>query len=386
MSKNKFIIIFICFIDILWIWIFIPTLPELTKYYWVSAHNISYAITLFALFSFLFWPILWQLSDKYWRKWILFLCIIGSFISSFIMSISQLFSVFLIWRIINWITWGNISILQSMMNDISKDKEERMHNMWIMWWIFGMWFIIGPVLWALILPLGVKAPFWLMTWLAVIEIILILLFLSETNKNNLSIKKINLNPFKTIIKYIKNHEVSIIIYSFFLLILSSSMYQWMFTIFLNKHFWLPGHYAWYVMWWIWLWVAINQAFLLKRFWMKYFSLKKLFIITNFWILIIFLLLSFINNLPLFLAVFFILVFFQWLVNPIYQNEIVETSHVNDRWEVMWVLSSLQSMSMFIWPSISWILIDKNISMFMIATVIVFINIVLFLKKILWLIK
>lgn len=386
MNKNKFIIILVGFIDILAIWIFIPTMPDLASYYWVSAHSISYAITLFAFFSFLFGPILGQLSDKFWRKWILFLCIIWSFISSFIMSISQLFSVFLIWRVINWITGWNISIIQSMMNDISSTKEERMHNMWILWWLFGMWFIIGPVIWSLILPLWVKAPFWLMTGLALVELLLIAFLLSETNNYITKEKKIDINPLKTIIKYIKKKDVSILLISFFLLILSFSMYQWMFTIFLNKHFWVPWSYAWYVMWWIWLWIAINQAFLLKKFWMKYFSLKNLFIITNFWILIIFSLLSLINHLPLFLVVFYTLVFFQWVVNPIYQSEIVETSHITDRWEIMWVLSSLQSMSMFIWPSISWILIDKDISMFMFAALIILVNIVFFLRKILWLIK
>lgn len=375
MDKNKLTIILVWFVDILWIGIFIPTLPDLTIYYWVSAHSISYAIVLFALFSFLFWPILWQLSDKFWRKKILLLCIIGSFISSFIMSISQIFLVFLLGRIINGITGWNISIIQSMLSDISKTKEERMHNMWILGWLFGMWFIIWPIIWSLLLPLWVKAPFWFMTGLALVEIAMIFFLLSETNEH-ITNKKISLNPFWTILKYLKNKEVSIFLISFFTLILSFSLYQWMFPVFLAKHFHLPWYIAWYIMSWVWLFIAINQAFLLKRFWLKYFSLKQLFFITNIWIFIIFSLLSVINSLPLFLVVFYTLVFFQWVVNPIYQSEIVETTHLHDRWEIMWVMSSLQSMSMFIWPLIWWILIDKNISIFIFWSIIVFINILI----------
>lgn len=354
-------------------------MPDLTDYYGVSAHSISYAIVLFAFFSFLFGPILGQLSDKFGRKKILLLCIIGSFISSLMMSMSALFWVFLLGRVINGISWGNMSIIQSMMNDISKTKEERMHNMWILGWLFGMWFIIGPIIGALLLPYWVKAPFWLMTGLSIVEIIMIMVFLTETNHHINEIKKIDFNPLKTIIKYIKKKEVSIFLVSFFILISSFAMYQGMFTVFLHKHFWVPGSYSGYIMAGIGLGIAINQAFLLKRFWMKYFSLKQLFLITNFWIFIIFWLLSVINTLPLFLVVFYSLIFFQWVVNPIYQSEIVETAHLTDRWEIMWVLGSLQSMSMFIGPSISWILIDRNISIFMFAAGIVFVNILLLWK-------
>lgn len=377
MNKNKFIIILAWFIDILAFWIFIPTMPDLTKYYWVDAHSISYAIVFYAFFSFLFWPILWQLSDKYWRKIVLLLCIVWSFVSSLVMSLSVSFFVFLLWRIINWASWWNISVIQSMLNDISKTKEERMYNMWILWWLFGLGFIIWPTIWALLLTFwfGVKSIFWLMTWISLVEFFLVQFFLSETNKN-ITNKKININPFKIIIKYLKNKDSSLFLISFFILIFSFSLYQWMFTVFLNKHFWLPWDKAWYVMAWVWLAIAINQAFLLKRFWLKYFNLKSLFFISNIWIFIIFCLLSFINNLTLFLIVFYIMVPFQWLINPIYQSEIVETSHINDRWEIMWVLWSLQSITMFIWPLISWILIDKDISMFMFWAWIVFINLII----------
>lgn len=351
-------------------------MPDLQAYYGVSAHAISYAIVLFSFFTFLFGPILWQLSDRYGRKWILFLCIVWSFISSLMMCLSQLFWVFLLWRVVNGITGWNMTIIQAMMNDISPSKEERMQNMWLLWALFWMWFIIWPLIGAFILPFWVKAPFWLMTGLAVVEMIMIVFLLSETNKHISREKKIDGNPFRTLLKYFKNKDVSIFLISFFIIISSFSMYQWMFTVFLNKHFWVPWHYAGYVMAGIWLWIAINQAFLLKRFWMKYFSLKQLFIITNIGIFIIFSLLSIINYLPLFLWVFYSLVFFQWVVNPIYQSEIVETAHVSDRWEIMWVLTSLQSMSMFIGPLISGILIDKNISIFMFWAALVLWNILL----------
>lgn len=379
MDKIKIIILLIWFLDILWIGIFIPTLPDLAQYYWVSAHSISYAIVLYAFFSFFSSPILWQLSDKFWRRIVLIFCIIWTFVSSLIMSLSNIFIVFLLARIVNWFTGGNISVLQSMLSDISKTKEERMHNMWMIWALFWLGFIIWPVIWSFLLPFSIKAPFWFMTILAFIEMIIVILYLDETIKSKAN-KIIRLNPFWTILKYLKEDRVNLFISSFFILILSTSMYQWMFPVFLHAHFWIPWQVAWYIMSWVWLIVAFNQAFLLKKFWLKYFKLKNLFLLVNIWAFFLFLTLSFLTYFPAFLSTFYLLVLIFWLVAPIYSSEIVESTKEHDRWEIMWVLSSLQSVSMFIWPTIAWILIDKNISIFLWWAVILLLNL-FFLGKI-----
>ncbi len=300
------------------------------------------------------------------------------------MSISEIFIIFLLARIINWFTWWNISVLQSMLSDISKTKEERMHNMGMIWALFWMWFIIWPILGSLLLPFSIKAPFWFMTILSLIESIVVLFLLEETNKNKVN-KKINLNPTTTIIRFLKEPKINLFLTSFFILILSFSMYQWMFPVFLNAKFDIPWNIIWYIMAWVWIMIAFNQAFLLKKVWLKYFSLKNLFIIVNVAIFILFVILSFLNYFPIFLIVFYIMVLFAWVVNPIYAWEIVESTKEHDRWEIMWVLASLQSISMFIWPSVSWILIDKNISIFIWWAFIVFINII-FLRKIYKLLK
>ncbi|NUJ97161.1 MFS transporter [Candidatus Gracilibacteria bacterium] len=374
-DKNKLTIIIIGFLDVLSIGIFIPTLPDLITYYGVSAHMISYSIVAYGLFSFLSGPFLGQLSDRYGRKKILLLCVLGSFISSFFMSITSVFWAFLLGRIINGITGGNISIVQSMLSDISKTKEERLQNMGILGGLFGAGFIIGPIIGSLLLPFGVKAPFWFMTLFSLIEVFMLLLFLRETNENMVQ-KKIKVNPFGSIVKYLKNNEVKIFLISFFTLISSFSLYQGMLPVFLSKQYNLPGHTSGYVMSGIGLIIAINQAILLKKFWLKYFSLKKLFYISNIGIFIIFILLSIIKPLWLFLIVFFLLIFFQGIINPIYQGEIVENTHLHDRGEIMGVLSSLQSMSMFIGPLIGGFCIDKGISIFLLGSVIVFINILI----------
>lgn len=374
-DTNKLMIIFIGFLDILAIWIFVPTLPDLANYYWVSAQLISYAIVAYAFFSFIAGPVLGQLSDVFGRKKILILCILGSVASNLLMTLTASYAIFILARVINWITGGNISVISSMMSDISKDKKERMANMWMIWALFWLGFIVWPALWAMLLPFWVKAPFWLMTIASIFELVMMIIFLKETHLNTIK-KKINYNPFTSIFKFLKDTNVRIFIISLFTLILSFSLYQGMFPVFLAKEFALPAYVTWYIMSAMWLVIAFNQAFLLKRFWFKFFSLSKLFFIINIWIFILFVLLFLIKDLTTFLIVFFFLVALQWVVNPIYQSEIVENTGEHERWEIMWVMWSLQSMSMFIWPLIWGICIDRDISMFGFGAIIVFLNILI----------
>lgn len=381
MKLNKYIIILIWFLDILAIGIFIPTLPDLADYYRVSAHVISYALVAYAFFSFISWPVLWQLSDIFGRKKILFLCILGSFLSNLLMTLTTSFSIFILARIINWITWWNISIISSMMSDLSENKKDRMSNMWLIWSLFWLGFIIWPIIGWFLLPFWVKAPFWFMTIASVLEILAIIFLLKETNWNTIK-KKINYNPFSAIFKYLRNKEVNIFIFSFFMLMLSFSLYQWMFPVFLSKEFWVPWYVSGYIYSWIWLIIAINQAILIKRFWFKKFHLKTLFYIINIWIFLSFSILFFIKDLYLFLFIFFFLILLQWVVNPIYQSEIVENTAIHNRGEVMWVLGSLQSIGMFIWPLFAGFCIDKSISIFWFWAILVLINIFIVMKLVL----
>jgi MFS family permease len=217
-----------------------------------------------------------------------------------------------------------------------------------------------------------------MTITSIIEIFAIVFFLKETNLKQIK-RKINYNPFALIIKYLKDINVRIFIISLFILILSFSLYQWMFPVFLAKKFSLPAYITWYIMSGVWLVLAINQVFLLRRFWLKLFPLNKLFFIINIWIFILFSMLFFIKNLSIFLIVFFTLIAFQWVVNPIYQSEILENTSEHERWEVIWVIGALQSMSMFIWPLIWGVCIDLDISMFWFGAIIAFINILIVIR-------
>ncbi|EKE29279.1 MAG: hypothetical protein ACD_2C00194G0006 [uncultured bacterium (gcode 4)] len=378
MDKNKFIIILVWFLDIISLWIVIPTLPALVSYYHVSEHMITYWITLYALCAFIATPILWQLSDIYWRKRILLLCVIWSLLSSIIIPIYTTYSVFLVARMINWFTWWNIWILQSIITDISKSKEERMKNMWIIWAMFAWWFIFWPFIWAVLLHFWTMMPYWFMAIFSLIEILVIAYLFEESNKH-MQKRKIKFNLFKQIVWHLKVPRLNIFMISFFLIVTAFNLYQSIIPLYLSKNYWVSWSFAWYVMAASWLILALNQLFLMGKFWLKKFTSNQLIFIINFGLLVFFMLLAIIKPLYLFVWVLIFLLPFRALLNPVYQSEIIEYTEVHERWEIMWVLTSLQSLGMFLWPLLGWVLLDKDISIFWFSALFIFMSIILVMK-------
>ncbi len=380
MNKSKFIILLVWFLDILGIGIVIPTLPDLALHYWVSAHFISYGITGYALAAFLAAPILWQISDVIGRKKVLLICVIWSFLSALMIAISPAFIFFLIWRIINGLTWWNISVLQAIIWDISPTKQERSANMGMLGALFGSAFIVWPLAGAALLHLGVMVPYWFMAALSLIEIFVIFFAFQETNLHQIA-KKIIYNPIKQIITYIKKPVVNSFIISFFILLTAFALYQSLLSLYLTKEYGVSGSFSGYLMAGVGIIMVLNQVFLLKKFWLKKFSLKQLLYILNFGVLIVFILMSLIKPLPWFVSLFVLLVPLQSLIQPIYSSEIMEHADPHARGQLMGVMASIQSMSMFVGPLLWGFLLDHNISIFMVSALVVCGSIFLVMTKI-----
>jgi len=374
---NKQIVLFIAFMDILGFAIFIPALPEIASYFHIPIWYTWLILTIYAFFSFLFTPILGQLSDKYWRKLVLTLSVIWTFIWNLIMLFSPNFWIFLFWRVVDGATWWNISVIQSILSDISKNKQERTKNMAYIWALFWIWFIIGPFLWWFLLKFGINILLLVLVILSIIEI-LVLFLLKETIKEKHN-QKISYNPIWKIVFYLKDKNVNYFLISFFFVIFAVSFYQLMLPVFLNKKFNISWEYAGYIMGFAGIVWTLNQVFFLKKFWLAKFTHKKLIFIANLWLLFCMLAMWFAWNLYLFLVFFLLNIVFMWVVRPVYSSEIVENTTKTG--EILGVVSSLRSLSMIITPFLSGFLIWFWINIFVISSVFVLFSILIINNKI-----
>ncbi len=341
--------------------IIIPAFPEFISYYGISELQVTLGLTVYSLFAFLAAPILGQRSDKIGRKKSLARCIFGTSVSYFLMVVSHTYIVFLIARAINGITGGNISIIQAILNDISPDQVEKRKNFGLMGALFGIGFILWPFLGSVILgQRGVDAIFVFGGCLAAVQLILVLLAFHNTNKDDLDHHKvIQRNPIKTIKKFIteptlKPRLLSLMCIGVAVFIVNSSQ-----SLYMHNLFDTSGERYGYILAIAWVIMAINMWVLIPKFWMKVFSTRKLLYRVFFWMVIWYATLGFMHTETSYVIVLYITMLFTWAYGVVYNIYIMSHAKKNEVGELSWMMWSLQSLFMVIWPIIGGVLLETN---------------------------
>ncbi len=371
-KDKKFIkasILFILFLDILSFGILIPLLPELKALYDVSNTAIGFGLIVYELCAFFAAPILGQLSDHFGRKKLLLICIIGNILSWSILILSQSYLLFIIARIVNGITGGNISIVKSIGIDISPSSQEKKKFFSYFGALFGLAFVIWPFFGGLLLPYGYQAPFILALVLNIFSFVLLAFFLPETwtsRKKDTTSVTINYNTFWKIIEVFRIKKIRSLLRATVFLFLWYFSYQGIISLFLDTAFHMSGTHIAYILSWIGIFTAINQLFLIEKFWLKYFSDKTLNTIT--FILLVLLtwgVAYFVNNLWVVIIGLFIISFFYTTLPPVFSTALVEQYDKNKVWEINGVIDSVLTLMIVVALGISSFAIDywQNIFLF-----------------------
>src|SRR5258706_4775795 len=156
------IIIFVTvFIDLIGFGMVIPILPFYanTPPFNATPLEIGFLVASYSLMQFFFSPVLGRLSDRYGRRPILFISLLGSAVGYFVLGFDNtLFLVFL-GRIIAGVTGGNISTAQAYIADVTS-KKDRAKGMGLFGAAFGLGFILGPAIAGVLSKYGIQVPFY----------------------------------------------------------------------------------------------------------------------------------------------------------------------------------------------------------------------------------
>ncbi|MEI6532800.1 MAG: MFS transporter [Candidatus Roizmanbacteria bacterium] len=193
----------IVFVDLIGYGILIPVIPLLlgdvaSPYYLLSKSSnvhtgyfiLGLLMAIYPLGVFLAAPILGQLSDKFGRKPILAISLLGTCISYVIFAIGiyeRNIALLFISRFFDGITGGNIAVAQATIADITAPKD-RAKNFGLIGAAFGLGFIIGPFIGgklsdpAVLSWFNATTPFWFASILSFLNVISVLLILPETHK------------------------------------------------------------------------------------------------------------------------------------------------------------------------------------------------------------
>ncbi|MBC7745911.1 MAG: MFS transporter [Flavobacterium sp.] len=181
-NKNLWVLVLIMVINALGFGIIVPLIYPFTKQFGINAHTLGLLIASFSIAQFIATPILGGLSDKYGRKPILIICLIGTTLSFILFAGAKTAVMLFAARILDGITGGNISVAQAVISD-STTAEERTKAFGYLGASFGVGFILGPLLGGVLSEVSLSAPFYFSAGLAFIGAIVTYYFLKETNIN-----------------------------------------------------------------------------------------------------------------------------------------------------------------------------------------------------------
>lgn len=200
MNKPLLVILAAVTLDAVGIGLIFPILPALLR----DVGHISEVATLLglmlALYSacqFLFSPILGVLSDRYGRRPVLLISLAGAAIDYLVMAFAPELWMLVLGRAISGITSANMAVATAYITDISTE-EERAKRFGLFHAMFGIGFIIGPVLGGVLGDFWVRAPFIAAATLNGLNFALALFVLPESRHGTPGVKFdfATLNPFK----------------------------------------------------------------------------------------------------------------------------------------------------------------------------------------------
>jgi MFS transporter, DHA1 family, tetracycline resistance protein len=158
----RFILITIT-IDILGIGLIIPILPRLVES--LGGGGVESALgtvgllgSLYSVMQFLCAPFLGSLSDRFGRRPVILVSLLGSGLDYFLLAFAPTLAWFFVGRMIVGMTAANFAVAGSYIADISP-PEKRAANFGLIGGAFGVGFVLGPALGGLLGNVGLRVPF-----------------------------------------------------------------------------------------------------------------------------------------------------------------------------------------------------------------------------------
>ncbi|MBD1364078.1 MFS transporter [Mucilaginibacter sp. ZT4R22] len=180
-NKTLWVLVFISVINSMGFGFIVPLLYSYGKKFGVTGQTIGLLTAAFSIAQFFATPVLGSLSDRFGRKPLLAISLVGTCASFILFGFANSLILLFAARILDGITGGNISVAQAMVSDISSPKE-RAKNFGILGSAFGFGFVIGPAIGGLLSKFGEKVPFFFAAGIALIGVLLTVFLLEETNK------------------------------------------------------------------------------------------------------------------------------------------------------------------------------------------------------------
>lgn len=230
------IIFVIVFIDLIGFGMIIPVLPlyALHEPFMASPLEIGFVQSIYSWMQFIFSPILGNLSDRYGRRPVLFVSMVGSAVGYMVIGFATTLTMVFVGRIVSGITGGNISAAQAYIADVTS-KANRAKGMGLFGAAFGLGFITGPALGGILSKFSIHLPFFVAAGLSLTSAAAVYFLLPESLTARAAVAE-KVARLEAIVKPFRERAFLSINIVYFLLVTSFSIMTYAFVLYTGERF------------------------------------------------------------------------------------------------------------------------------------------------------
>lgn len=272
MKRSPLVVIFTTvFIDLLGFGIVIPVLPfyaEGTQFN-ATPRTVGFLFASYSIMQLIFSPVLGRLSDKYGRRPVLLVSIIGTGIGFLILGFAQTLWMLFLGRILDGISGGNISTAQAYIADITT-HEDRAKGMGLLGAAFGLGFIFGPAIGGILSRWGVAVPFLFAAGLCFANALLLYFTLPETvTPDHPARVSAAGRSFAQLWESLKQPRLGFVITIYFLFVVAFSIMTTSFSLYTMFRFGYNAHHNGYLFAYVGLIAVVIQGVLIGKLVKRY---------------------------------------------------------------------------------------------------------------------
>lgn len=272
MRKRSLLTIFIIvFVDLLGFGLILPLLPFYAQEYGASPSLAALLVAAYAAAQLVGAPALGRLSDRFGRRPILLLSLVGTFVGFLLLGFAPALgrwaagwlrpddvrfastltlAVLFASRILDGITGGNISVAQAYITDVTDDSN-RARGLGLIGAAFGLGFIIGPAAGGTLSMFGFSTPAFAAAGLSLLNLTAVGLWLPESlgaqQRQAIPERRWALFSPGTILAALQRPRVGPLLHIRFLFGLAFSMFQTIFALYAERRLGLTAQSTGYVL-------------------------------------------------------------------------------------------------------------------------------------------
>jgi DHA1 family tetracycline resistance protein-like MFS transporter len=179
MTRPLLVIFLTIFVNLIGFGIIIPLLPFYAQTFGASPIVIGLLFAAFSVCQLVAAPVLGDWSDRYGRRPILILSLLGTVVSFVLLALAHSVTMLFIARIVDGLSGGNISTARAYVADVTEPKD-RARAYGLIGAAFGLGFIFGPALGGVLSKVSYTAPIWAAAGITLAATAVAWLWLPET--------------------------------------------------------------------------------------------------------------------------------------------------------------------------------------------------------------